>query len=675
MNFKKLAFWTTLFTTSAVPLATAQNPTILQGNYITNVFGQSNFVLNPNAQTNVLNVTKSASAVISRNATTPLVATSDFSIYSTANGQTWDWLTRAFDKGMKNQNCEARFTYKNMQSTTTAQLLQNNLVIAQLTLSASTDPRIASINFPCGDLSFGTTFRITDSGTIPIGTPASIGGIYVGLATNQANVAQAENVVQASRSTTQSFANGADTTILFTTETKDTFNEYDPSTGYFTAKRSGDYFISTTWLSDTVSWTTGSFLQLQIMKNSSSFCRSYKRIDSTQTMNVGITVTCTVSLSVGDSIRSNISQNQATMNSIADGTYVFTSISRFPSSSELVVTPERQNVWGGVVYTNSSEKLRGGQAASGTYYQYNNATWNQPTMLKGKAAVTTTDSGNNLGFSIPNMPVGNYKLTFTGLLNATNEGSTSISAAVECSFRIYETTTATSVAIQAHKDTSVLSNTTEETRDYINAFVGVFNNTSVATRNFRIEAAKAADSTTSTIGSCQAYSGTAGTSTNIAFLLEPLDQPSNSALYVQGPVKAAGTGTAVPTGYVGQTLTNTRTTTLNLTGGVQNYASVSLSAGIWQCVAYLTIEPAAGTFSTARLSIDGTATVEGLIKQTIVPPSSSNYITSGQVTTTLVVTTGLTVYANIYSQAVTGGGSPPYVRGTSESGIQCWLIN
>jgi hypothetical protein len=34
--------------------------------------------------------------------------------------------------------------------------------------------------------------------------------------------------------------------------------------------------------------------------------------------------------------------------------------------------------------------------------------------------------------------------------------------------------------------------------------------------------------------------------------IQPLDQPSNSALYVQGPVKAAATGDAIPDGYLGK---------------------------------------------------------------------------------------------------------------------------
>ena len=173
-----------------VGTAVAQNPTILQGNYITNVFGQSNFVLNPNAQTSIANVTNAT-----RSITTPLVATSEFTLNLT-NGQFATWTLRAFDSGMKGQNCEARFTYRGFATATTkAELVQNSLVVASLTLTPSTDPRIASINFPCGDLVNATTFRIAQTtANMTTVTPNEIGGIYVGLATNQANVAQAELV-------------------------------------------------------------------------------------------------------------------------------------------------------------------------------------------------------------------------------------------------------------------------------------------------------------------------------------------------------------------------------------------------------------------------------------------------------------------------------------------------
>jgi len=188
MNFRKLLTYLTVGTAAVIPFADAQNPTILQGSYISNVFGNSNFVKNPNAQTNVANVTNAT-----RSTTTPLVATSEFNLSLDA-GQNATWTLRTFDAGMKGQNCEARFSYRGFATaTTTAEIVQNSLVVAQLVLTPSTDPRIASINFPCGDLANATTFRIAQTTANMTGTN-EIGAIYTGLATNMANVAQAEFV-------------------------------------------------------------------------------------------------------------------------------------------------------------------------------------------------------------------------------------------------------------------------------------------------------------------------------------------------------------------------------------------------------------------------------------------------------------------------------------------------
>jgi hypothetical protein len=70
---------------------------------------------------------------------------------------------------------------------------------------------------------------------------------------------------------------------------------------------------------------------------------------------------------------------------------------------------------------------------------------------------------------------------------------------------------------------------------------------------------------------------------NPSIVFEPLDQPSNSALYVQGPVKAAETGAAIPAGYVGEVKQATIALT-NLTPNAYNdLQSVTLTPGVWQC--------------------------------------------------------------------------------------------
>jgi hypothetical protein len=564
---KFLVYLMTLLFSTAV----AQNPTILQGSYISNVFGNSNFVLNPNAQTNVANVT-TVTATVARSTTTPLVATSEFTVaIGTANG-TATWATRAFDAGMKGQNCEARFSYRGFAATSIVQIKQSTNVVASLTLTPATDPRIASINFPCGDLSAATTFVVTDT-AILAGTN-EIGGIYVGLATNMANVAQAETVVIANVNAQITIPTVTYTNVPYQSESLDAYGEYNNSTGVFTAKRAGNYFIAASmfWLNST--WGASN-IYLNVYKNGSLIVENLRQIPAGTTYHVQES-SVSISLSVGDTLYVSAYQNDTANRFIAgNSSFSRLSISRFPSASELVVTPERQNTFGGVKYVNSNQAIRNTSAPSATYFEFNNATWNQPTLLIGKAAVTTTGSGNDLGFSMPNLPVGQYKVSIRGLINASTGNATTIGHAVNCSFKVRETIAGTDVALQVHRDV-VLSTTPTSSRDYEMSFFGVFNNTSVATRNFRLEAAKVADNTTGSIGTCQAYSNTASEITEIVFLLEPLDQPSNSALYVQGPVKAAETGTASAAGYQGEEVSGTSTA-----GTGNECAKVTVNPGQW----------------------------------------------------------------------------------------------
>ena len=186
MNFKKLAFWTTSFTTAIAPSATAQNPVILQGNYVSHLFSVSNFIKNPNAQTNIADITTTGTASVTRSITTPLYATSEFNVSLNA-GATISWATRNLDEGLKNQQCEARFTYRGFTTgTTTAEVVQNGVVVGSTPLTATaTNPIIGSILFPCGTLAFATTFRLSQATANTSGTN-EIGAIYIGLATNTA---------------------------------------------------------------------------------------------------------------------------------------------------------------------------------------------------------------------------------------------------------------------------------------------------------------------------------------------------------------------------------------------------------------------------------------------------------------------------------------------------------
>ena len=659
MNFRKLLTYLAVGTAAVIPFAGAQNPTILQGNYISNVFGQSNFILNPNAQTNVANVTVS-SATVTRSTTTPLVATTEFNITtSTATGYA-DWATRTFDAGMKNQNCEARFTYRGFSvGSTTVQIRQGSNTVAQLTLTASTDPRIASINFPCGDLSAATTLRVQQATAALTGTN-ELSGLYLGLATNQANVAQAELVgsitfgTDCYWSTTSSTYNSPSDASCTTTVTGNVAAVAGIKPGIaINDTRPGNYQIFV---------QGGSWARVGVATY--QFCSA--RLDDGRNLNIGgyvdapQTSTTNQILYMGAMFpytttgTKQIDLKMASSDNVT-GCGLNTSVNalqftvyRFPTSSELVVTPERQNTWGGVVYTSGNQTLRSGQAASSTYYEFNNAAWNQPTLLKGKAQVSTTNSGNDLGFSIPNLPVGNYLLNITGVI-ASEVNSTTSNAVTECSFRIYETTTATTIGRQLMRDAYVPS---VDIRDYLGAVNGVFTNTSVGTRNFRLEAAKATDNSPGTTGQCQAYAST--NTTSISFTITPLDQPSNSALYVQGPVKAAATGDAVASGYQMEGINNVGNSATNQSNGVwRTGTGLTLQPGVYFIDIYNQVANIAPTAMSCGITktVNGAPINDDRNRITEIPITEQNNTTQAKVCVSygyFRVTTTTTFYSTLF---------------------------
>lgn len=556
---KYLIYLITLLFSTAV----AQNPTILQGNYVSNVFGQANFVLNPNAQTSTTNVTLS-NATATRSTTTPLVATTEFNVTVTSANGTVVWNLRPFDEGMKNQNCEARFTYRGFQATSKVQITRSGAPVGELVLTPSaTDPRIASINFPCGDLSVATKFLVTDTATLS-GTN-EIGGIYVGLATNQANVAQAESVLNAIQGVAQTISSNVLTDIIYDTVNSDRYGSYNSSTGVYTVRKSGTYLINAEAATVAGTITVGNYIELKAFINTTQACRSYQTAPYTGTYAMQRKIGCQIEANAGDTIKIAIQFQFSTRNTIAQQGYTDLQIARLPSSSELVVTPETQNVWGGVEYR-VGQNLYSGTSEPTGYNPFSNAVFNVPSALVGKASVTTTNSGNDLGFSIQNLPVGSYKLSVSGEITS-NPGAAAGNITL-CTFRIRETTTSTTVAEQVHQGQRSTINTVNANM----AFQGVFNNTSTSVRNFRLEGSKTFDNSSGNTGTCNARGTAEGvnTATKLSFTIEPLDNASNSALYVQGPVKGSGTGAAIPAGYLGSS---------EFGGGWGNTVSVN-SAGV-----------------------------------------------------------------------------------------------
>jgi hypothetical protein len=562
MNFRKLLTYLTVSTAAVIPFAGAQNPTILQGSYISNVFGNSNFVKNPNAQTNVANVT-TVTATVTRSTTTPLVATSEFNVaIGTANG-TATWATRTFDAGMKNNNCEARFTYRGFAATSQVHIKQSTNVVASLTLTPATDPRIASINFPCGDLSTATTFVVTDT-AILAGTN-EIGGIYVGLATNMANVAQAEFV--------GSLTFGSDCGFITTANTYAT-----PTDASCTTTPTGNVAVvsgvkSGITINDTrpgtyrVVFNTSQFItganDCRIQVTDGTTVKPLTWQYQTATTNfltpasheVFYQYTTSGTRTIEYQLRSNnnVSSCEFSTGGVMNHTI---SVYRFPSSSELVVTPERQNTFAaaswpvgntGGIYSFSTTSTTaqnvvntGFASGSGSYY--------------GAAAASATTNG--YGMKVNNIPPGVYRITA--------QVSVSQTSGYDCQAELHD---------NSGRIGSVNSGLNTKS-----GLVVIYRVTSFQTsQDFLIKLRSDNASTT-----CTVNTGNGGVF-NPSIVFEPLDQPSNSALYVQGPVKAAETGAAISAGYVGEVKYQKVGTTNISSNAYTNLNTVTLTNGVWLC--------------------------------------------------------------------------------------------
>jgi hypothetical protein len=68
-------------------------------------------------------------------------------------------------------------------------------------------------------------------------------------------------------------------------------------------------------------------------------------------------------------------------------------------------------------------------------------------------------------------------------------------------------------------------------------------------------------------------------------------------------LQSAGDGTAVPAGYVGETLSNTTTTTI--TTSFQNLVSITLNKGYWLVFGYISAGSSSNCLLQARIAVSG----------------------------------------------------------------------
>jgi hypothetical protein len=502
---------------------------------------------------------------------------------------------------MKNQNCEARFTYRGFSvGSTTVQIRQGSNTVAQLTLTASTDPRIASINFPCGDLSSATTLRVQQATASLTGTN-ELSGLYLGLATNLANVSQAEeagkytmigatNCIWGTQSTSltnlsaDSDCNTATVTGAATTLAGKipgaTFSNLKPGkymfVATFSARKGGT-------VNDVIGFRLGDGTTYSGLLLNYVITASEAFIPQSHVFTTEYTTVSSPTIQV-QGLSSSASNAAEIINTTTN--YKFELIAyRFPTSSELVVTPERQNTFGAVQWPNGSNYPFSTTSTSAV--DVTNATYvsSSATYFGGAKATTTA---NAYGLKMENIPVGVYRIS--AKVNIHNQ-----TAGNDCTAEIHDN----SGAIGSMMSSIQNNNWNNGGKD----IVAIYRVTSVqSSQDFKVKLKSNGGTTT-----CWVNLGNGG-NMNPSIVFEPLDQPSNSALYVQGPVKASATGDAIPSGYQMEGITRIFSTlTSQSSGGWKTGTGVTLQPGVYFVDAFTNI----ATVAPTRFNCALTKTVNG----------------------------------------------------------------
>jgi len=186
MVFKKLIALTSLISgfAQAATLRTNDSQLFLSAKI------ERNYILNSQAERNVLNVTD-ASSIVTRTTTLPLEGDASYSINATATSQLVVFLGAALQSGLLGGNCEAKFTYSGDASLYTAYATLNGVRVSDIgtlqNIASGSQP--VSINFLCG-------VSTTDVASVVIastgdGAIIKVDSVYIGAATNVGSGSQA----------------------------------------------------------------------------------------------------------------------------------------------------------------------------------------------------------------------------------------------------------------------------------------------------------------------------------------------------------------------------------------------------------------------------------------------------------------------------------------------------
>lgn len=407
-----------------------------------------NYVINPGAEKNVSNVTIGATMSVTRTTTTVIEGDAEFTVDGAATSDTADFTTDTFQLGLSGQNCVASFTYEGDASLYTARARINSSNVASLALSNVTSgTQRVNINFPCGDGASAMVLRIENTGAA--GAAFRMDSLYVGLATNLTQVAQAVNIVNARRaSSDQNVATTAATGVIFNSESLDAFSEFNTTTGVYTATGTRSLLISSGLQLTNV--TSAEVVAMRVFKNgTTSMCSTQNSMASTAP-NISL-VACQVDVVAGDTIAvqvlSSVDTNYDVSNSV--GSYI--TITSFPTSTQLAVRSDLAAWKVDATIAGANPQLGTVDVAAYTGIENasltltNNAgTQNLTAQIPCSTTVApsgTTCSSGSESVGVAFTPIGSFPQDVLACASFTWEAATGASGVYVTTFQIIETPT------------------------------------------------------------------------------------------------------------------------------------------------------------------------------------------------------------------------------------------
>lgn len=612
------AFLTTFlsFLLTGAP-ALAQSTRILDGSYVTKQSNFRNFVINPDAQTNVASVTLTT-ATATRSTTTPVSenGSTEFNIAITsANGKVDFLASGATQAVLGGQQCEVGFRGRGFQSTSTLQAFDGTNVLATYVFGALTNTTNVALPFPCPTDPSTIRVRITDTATLA-GTN-EVAGVYFG---RSRGIYDAGNIT-------------AWTSYPCTTTSVSAGNIAGTTTCQY--RRIGDsaqvqiYFVKSAAAgsgANDIEWPIPSGLAYDSTKLPGTSEQvigsvSYYTGSSYSNQLVPVIISNTIR------VQKTTGATRYTPGDIAANSQfsinAFVPISQWTTTSA-AITPNQQNVWG-TAQISTGAAGTGVTLTSATYVTFNSSAFSTQTVAGAATIPTTGTCGttNDLATCYPYLPAGSYRVTYNGDLSATFSSGVN-----QCLFALYDGTTrkgsAQTIAAVASQE------------DHVSSLEGVFTYTTAQTNvSFRVQGLRAAAA-----GTCNAtVDSTASLQRTPQFTVQRIDTANTQPVYIQGPVKAAADGVAIKAGDVGE----------NKKASVLRSAPVSISSGVETPItSFITLTPGtwvvsgATVFETAAASTITAGTTQFSITNTGGAPASD---------TVGVPTNGLLQYRIASSQA------------------------